>query len=48
MNSIRWQILTIILAFAGYIDAHVKKALTITPEHKRATELTQTLKGKHR
>jgi serine/threonine protein kinase/CheY-like chemotaxis protein len=27
---------------------HVKKALTITPEHKRATELTQTLKGKHR
>ncbi len=27
---------------------HVKKALTITPEHKRAMELTQTLKGKHR
>ena len=27
---------------------HVKKALTITPEHKRATELTQTLKGKYR
>ncbi len=27
---------------------HVKKALTISPEHKRAMELTQTLKGKHR
>ncbi|HEY7162573.1 MAG TPA: protein kinase, partial [Acidobacteriota bacterium] len=27
---------------------HVKKALTITPEHKRAMELSQTLKGKHR
>ena len=27
---------------------HVKKALTISPEHEKALELTQSLKGKHR
>jgi serine/threonine protein kinase len=27
---------------------HVKKALTISPEHEKALTLTQTLKGKHR
>ena len=27
---------------------HLKKALTISPEHEKALELTQSLKGKHR